>query len=84
MPYSEVPLDPEALDFWLKQDPTCPVKASADGGLLIFLANDYALEIHPGGKIACKKPDHYQFNSVTLINGMPMDGNISHEERPHG
>ena len=78
----DVRLDPEALDFWLKKDPTCPIKATADGGLLIFLASDYAIEIAPGGRIACKGPDHYEFRDITLINGMPMEGNTADRERP--
>ncbi len=77
-----MPLTREALEFWLKNDPTCPVKASADGGLLIFLAGDYALEIRPGGRIGAKRPDDYEFRDVTLITQMPMEGNTAGCERP--
>ena len=82
MSAKERPLDPAAWEFWVKNDPTFPIKSTADGGLIIFLATDYAIEIRRGGRIGCKRPDHYQFKNVTLISDLPMEGNVSEQERP--
>jgi hypothetical protein len=76
------PLSLEAFNFWFRNDPTCPIRVSEDAGLALFLANDYALVIHPGGKIGCPEPDQFQFHGFDLMPGFPMEGNVLPGERP--
>lgn len=52
---------------WVSSYPDCPIKASPDGGLMFFLANDYGIVIRPGGRIEVDAPDDYTFNDVTLL-----------------
>jgi hypothetical protein len=76
------PLSAEAFDFWFRNDPTCPLKVTGDGSLVLFLANDYAMILHPGGAIGCSEPDGYQFHRCDLLPDFPMEGNVLPGERP--
>jgi hypothetical protein len=76
------PLSDEAFDFWFENDPTCPLKVTGDGSLVLFLANDYAMILHPGAVIGCAGPDRFQFRGFSLLPDFPLEGNVLPGERP--